>query len=351
MTILDKLHIKAVSAMLAALFAVSGITSCGSSDKPEYTSGAKLRFIYDYNMEYANAFMHTVDCLTVYIYDEADKLVQTRTETSSILADESYRMIVDLPEGKYRAVAYGGLECKNSSFTHPSGTPSAGQLFTELALTMNPQHYQGGLTAPLHDLYYGSVSFSVSKTVGVYTEATVGMIKDTNNVRVLLQHVSGQPVDPADFTWELIDDNTHMTYDNKVKPVGAVTYTPWAKGQAVMGAMDDGSPILAAYGEFSVARFVTDSQVADAARADAVKVGPILRITRPGSAKPALDVPLNNILLQMRSRYYADMKDQEYLDRQSQWTMLFLLNENDRWNNVDVKVNDWVVRINDIDIE
>lgn len=339
--------------MLAAVFAVSGITSCSAiyDDLPECTSGAKLRFIYDYNMEYANAFMHAVDCLTVYIYDESDKLVQTRTETSSILADENYRMIVDLPEGKYRAVAYGGLECENSSFTHPAGIPSAGQHFTELALTMNPVHHQGEPEAPMHDLYYGSVNFSVTKTIGVYTEATVEMIKDTNNVRVLLQHITGKPVDPADFTWELIDDNTHMAHDNKVKPVGAVTYSPWAKGQAVMGAMDDGSPILAAYGEFSVARLVTDRQVADGSRADAAKTGPILRITKPGSDKSTLDVPLNNILLQMRSQYYADMEDQEYLDRQSHWNMLFLLNEKDQWNKVEVKINDWVVRINDIDIE
>ncbi len=339
--------------MMMAVLAVSVITSCGteSNDSPESVCGAKLRFIYDYNMEYANAFMHAVDCLTVYIYDESDKLVLTRTETSSVLADENYRMTVDLPEGKYRVVAYGGLECENTSFAHPAGAPSVGQHFTELALTMKPVHHQGEPTAPVHDLYYGSVNISVGKTTGVYTEATVEMIKDTNNVRVLLQHVTGKPVDPTDFTWELIDDNTHMTHDNKVKPVGAVTYRPWATGQAVMGAMDDGSAVLAAYGEFSIARLVTDAQVADAARAESKKVGPILRITKSGSTKSTLDVPLNNLLLQMRSQHYADMDAQEYLDRQSHWTMLFLLNENDQWNRVEVKINDWVVRINDIDVE
>lgn len=32
--------------------------------------GVSLRFIYDYNMEWANAFPKQVDCLTLYIYDE-----------------------------------------------------------------------------------------------------------------------------------------------------------------------------------------------------------------------------------------------------------------------------------------
>ena len=32
--------------------------------------GVSLRFIYDYNMEYANAFAKKVDCLTLLVYDE-----------------------------------------------------------------------------------------------------------------------------------------------------------------------------------------------------------------------------------------------------------------------------------------
>ncbi len=43
------------------------------------------------------------------------------------------------------------------------------------------------------------------------------------------------------------------------------------------------------------------------------------------------------------------MGDQEYLDRQSRWNMLFFLDRDHLWLKTNIVVNDWRVRINDID--
>lgn len=40
------------------------------------------------------------------------------------------------------------------------------------------------------------------------------------------------------------------------------------------------------------------------------------------------------------------MPDQEYLDRQHDWNMTFFLDSGLRWVYVEIKVLDWVVRIN-----
>lgn len=329
------------------MISMLGTTSCSAiyDDLPECTSGARLRFIYDYNMEYANSFMHNVECLTVYFYDAAGHHVATRTVTGAPLADENYRMTVDLPAGNYRAVAYGGIECDNASFTHPQGAPTAGTHFTDLSLQMNPAHLSESPEAAMHDLFWGAVEFSISETLGEYTEATVEMIKDTNNIRVVLQHVNGDPIDPSHFKFEITDDNTLMAHDNKVVANGDVTYSPWSTGTTVGGFLDNGNPITNGYAELSVARLVVEN-------------APRLRITKiaeadskAASANPqvVLDIPLINYLMLYRSELYSHMDKQEFLDRESRWSLLFLLNQNDRWYKTEIKVNDWTVRVNDIE--
>ncbi|MHC0039811.1 FimB/Mfa2 family fimbrial subunit, partial [Pseudoneobacillus sp. C159] len=77
--------------------------------------GLRLRFVYDYNMEFANAFPTQVECLTVLFYDSDGKYVTTRTNNTSDLADENWRMTIDLEPDEYQIIAYGGMECEQSS--------------------------------------------------------------------------------------------------------------------------------------------------------------------------------------------------------------------------------------------
>lgn len=231
-TILKRLHITIILSVAIFMITMSGITSCDVlyDDLPECPCGIRLRFIYDYNMEYANSFMRNVDCLTVYFYDEDGRYIATRTVSGEPLADENYRMTVDLPTGKYHAIAYGGIACDKASFSHPYGVPMPDSHYTDLSIAINPAPLAEKPERPMHDLFWGAVDFSVSDTLSEYSEATVGMIKDTNNVRVVLQHLNGKPVNPDDFKWEIIADNTLMAHDNSLIPSTEVTYNPWVTG-------------------------------------------------------------------------------------------------------------------------
>lgn len=109
--------IKRLAGALLAFVALSsvciGTTSCSEvyDDLEECPQGVVLRFVFDHNLEFANAFPSQVDCLSLFIFDREGNLVERRVETSSVLQDEDWRMTLDLPAGDYHAVAYGGLEC------------------------------------------------------------------------------------------------------------------------------------------------------------------------------------------------------------------------------------------------
>ncbi len=84
--------------ILTAIAVITGLNlaSCDSFNEQlePCPQGARLRFVYDYNMEFANAFPSQVDCLTLLVYDKDGNYVTTFTETSSVLSDEDCRPLL-----------------------------------------------------------------------------------------------------------------------------------------------------------------------------------------------------------------------------------------------------------------
>ncbi|MCM1483349.1 MAG: FimB/Mfa2 family fimbrial subunit [Muribaculaceae bacterium] len=328
-----------LGAILAIAPAVAGLSSCGmvNDDLDPCPEGINLRFVYDYNMEFANAFPSQVHCLTVYVYDENGKYLLTRTETSEEkLSDENYRMTIDLPEGKYKVIAYGGMECSASSY-HFLQTPSAGSDLIQLGVALNQSIMDRETGTELHPLFYGNrgqvLEVEVKESSMTYDEYTVYMMKDTNNLRVVLQELNGDPVDNRDFNWAVIDDNTLMNWANDVVPTSPFTYLPWTQGTSSPGLLPDGSESKVAYAEFSFGRLVTSNT-------------PTLLITRRSDGSDVVNIPLINYLALLKSESLHQMSTQEYLDRESRWSMIFFLDRHWKWIYVQIQVNDWVVRIN-----
>ncbi|MDE5638184.1 MAG: FimB/Mfa2 family fimbrial subunit [Odoribacter sp.] len=296
--------------------------------------GVSLRFVYDYNMEYANAFPKQVDCLTLYVYDKEDRYVATHVVTAdSLLSDENWRMQLELPEGRYRFVAYGGLACAKSSFSLLE-EPSDTSRWESLRVSMDAYRQSDTVHENLHNLYWGDVEV---ETADLYKEGTVKMMKNTNNIRIVLQDVNTQqPVYGEDFAFSITDDNTLFGADNDLLENGKVIYTPWAQGDAIVGFNTIGTEVIGAYAELSVSRLM-------------VKNSPVLRVKSRDTGEDVIDIPLLNYLRLYKSMLYetADMGEQEFLDRQSNWTMLFLLDSQKRWVKTYIKINDWKVVINE----
>ncbi|MBD5369791.1 MAG: FimB/Mfa2 family fimbrial subunit [Bacteroides sp.] len=325
----------AVAAM--TLTGMSSLTSCNAiyEDLDPCVSGARLRFVYDYNMEFANAFHTQVDCLTLHVYDADGHFLRTLTADRSLTSDEGWRMDIDLPPGRYRMVAWGGMQCGDASFGFLSAPESTAM--TDLKVGLRTEATASGEGAKLHHLYYGSVEMTIppAGTVNSYTEATVYMKKDTNDIRILLGNESGLPTDEADFTFSITADNTVLGYDNEPLQAGAHTWLPFSKGNKPAGILPNGHEATLAFAEISTSRLMDGH-------------GVTLRITRNSDGYDAVKIPLVNLLLLLKSDRFSQMDSQEFLDRQSLWNITFMLTDEGKWSETSIIINDWIVRINTI---
>lgn len=342
-----------LGAMMLVAPAVAGLSSCSGvvyDDLAPCPEGLQLRFIYDYNMEFANAFPSQVHCLTLFVYDEEGNYLKTITETSrERLSDENYRMTIDLPEGKYSLVAYGGMACDESSF-HFVQTPTENSKLTDLSVSLNSSIMNRPVGTELHKLFYGRIETEVKKETMDYEEYTLPMMRDTNNLRIVLQQLDGESVDDRDFDYEVIDDNTLMAWNNDVTPVSPFSYLPWTQGQVSLGMNSfTGNEIKAAFAEFSLGRLIDPY-----AGQNGTKVGdnvttpfnPTLHITRHSDGSDVINIPLINYLAMLKSESFHKMSTQEYLDRENQWSMIFFLDRHWKWVYVQIEVNAWTVRVN-----
>lgn len=332
---------KTIRSVLSAMLLYSSAVLLSGCDRlrenlPECEHGLRLRFTYTWNMEFANAFPSQVDCLTVYVYDGENRLVEKREETSDVLADEDYRMGIDLPDGHYTILVYGGMECDESSFHH-NITPERNSLITDLETELDADLLTHPEGTRLHNLFYGKKEVTVTSETNRYVEETIDLMRDTNNLRIMLQHVDGTPVNDKDFNFYLKDNNTIMAWDNSLLPSPEVTYYPWTRGTLEVGTNPaDGSDVTMAYSEFSFCRLVTAKN-------------PTLLITTADESSNVVDIPLLNYLIASKSDQYRNMPNQEYLDRQHDWNMTFFLDSGLRWVYVEIEVNNWVVRINNFE--
>lgn len=324
-------------AATAFMAGASLFTSCESiyEDLDPCPQGLRLRFVYDYNMEFANAFPSQVECLTVLFYDSNGNYVTTRTNSSSDLADENWRMTIDLEPKEYHIIAYGGLDCDKSSF-HFLADP-ASISYTDIKVALNSAALSSPAGTNLHPLFYGSLDTEVKTTDTDYREATVKMMKDTNNLRVVLQQADGEPLDNEMFDFKVTDNNTLFAYDNDIIPQAMVEYLPWTRGNASPGELPDGEISQVCFAEMSFPRLVTGNV-------------PRLVVSRRSDNVTVIDIPLINYLLLLKSEQFAKMGEQEYLDRESRWNMIFFLDRNLAWIKTRIVINDWVVRLNDADL-
>lgn len=319
--------------LLGLLLAAFCCISCESSiysDQSDCPRGLSLRFVYDYNMEYANSFPKKVDCVSVYVFDEFGDYVATYNEIGEKLQDENYRMTINLDKGNYTLLAYGGMACNERSFYMPTFTTRAVSHIDDMYVELDHKNFQSNVL--LHPLFYGKLEVGID--FDDYVEETVYLIKDTNNIRVVLQQMSGETIAASQFDFKITDDNTYLDNENNVVPRGEITYSPWVQGEEIVGSWDDAqTPVSAAWAELSTSRLTTGTS-------------PRLTITSKANGREVLSIPLNTYLMLLKSQLYEEMSAQEYLDRESEWTLIFFLDSGLRWINTRIVINNWVVRLN-----
>ena len=358
--------------LLGVLCLALGLFSCDSvyDDEQECLHGIALRFVYDYHMEWgANSFPANVDCINVFVFDGNGKCVTQFKETSDVLRSESYRMNIPLDNGKYTIIAYGGMACEHSNFNLTPDWQSPEFLGTnkdDLVVTLPLTN--GVSNIQLHDIdkRTGGLFFAQPLEVELtdadynttYREETVYMMNDVNDIQIILQELDAPyTANYEDYDFKIIDDN--FVLDSKNDPIHVATdeyqpyYLPYEMGNRFTGAVknlnsngarleeDEEKPVQVACAEFSTSRLFIDHL--PTAR---LVVTSCKDVDQFGNPQPIIDIPLIEYLLLVRG--FGDnwiKTDQEFLDRQSRWTLMFFL-QHGVWLSTNISVNAWVVRVN-----
>ena len=322
-----------VSAVLFTALTLLIPTSCDIYESlPPCPRGVKVQFVYDYNMEFADAFRSQVDCLTLLVYDNNERLVTIVNEEGEPLKKMGYNIPIDLEHGKYHLVAFGGLTCEKRSF-EPLSHLEVGSSLSELKVALKQTNATSANL--LHPFFHAAADVIVDGEM--YKDVTLHFVKNTNNIRILLQQTNGTFVDANDFDFCIQDDNSLFDADNQLIPNGGITYLPWSKGNATADKTKENTDIHAAYAEFSTSRLSAD-------------INNRLQVKLKKDGSTIIDLPLNDILLMLKSDQYGQMKAQEFLDRENNWSLVFFLSDGGLWITTHIIVNGWTVRLNDTEL-
>lgn len=348
--------------LLATALACGMAVSCGGliyEDEGDCAVSYRVRFRYDMNMKYADAFAHEVRGVTLYVLGEDGGIVWSKTEYGDALAAEGYSMEVDVPAGKYGLLAWCDAdEYKSWTFSQP-------KVRTDLSCALNVKRDSEGSAYTderVDDLYYGYLAEADFTADEGDVMVTLPLMKNTNYFKVVLQHLSGEPVDKDRFDFFITDDNGRMDWDNSLLPCDNVTYKAWAvsSGTAEVDTRAVTEPAEVTRTTGSIA------STSSATRASTETFGvalaelttgrlvmghkPRLHIRNKETGTTVLSVPLIDYALLVKGHYNKDISDQEYLDRQDEYNMVFFLDKNEKWANSFIYINSWKVVLQETDL-
>lgn len=287
----------------------------------------RVKFKYDYNMKYADAFPHEVRSVTLYVFDEGGRLVHQQSEQGEVLADKDYSMPVELPIGDYRFITWAGLGNQESFKVNEQ----------DLSCHMNRTTVEGeDQVKYLNPLWHGKINATMPAMANGIHVIEVPLVKNTNTFRIILQQLSTTPIDVDDFEFRIDDKNGFMAHDNSILEDTPLVYYPYhyATGSTEAGA-DGDENLNVAVAELSTGRLMADAETR-------------LTITNKETGEVVFSIPLIKYLSVYRTVANYDMPLQEFLDREDEYVLHFFLDEGGRWIDTQIIINDWIVRYNDI---
>ena len=351
---------KALSAILVVVGSL--LSSC---DGPfyEYEGDCEVhhyvRFVYDMNLKWANAFPSEVKSVNLYIFDEKGLFVKAYKRDGEELADPDFAIQTDLPAGSYRLLAWCGLENpgvarQSFSLTEPKeNVTSIDDMICKL-ITSSESVYGNATEGAQYSserpnfLYWGYLEADFEDNGdGASYDYTIKLTKDTNHIRIMLQELDGDIIDPAEFRFSIEADNGIMNWDNMIVGDDIVVYQPWSQtsDEIGVGTIDPSDASVSYY-----KGVVADISMARLLASESSSV--FLTISNRDSGAVIARVPVIQYAL-LSKEYYEEayshkMTDQEFLDREDEYNMTFFL-RNGKWMNSYIYIQQWRIVLHDYD--
>ena len=289
--------------------------SCTSIDETLPECRLYVRFRYDYNMEFSDAFASQVNRVDVFVFDKDGTFVIKKSEQGETLGG-SYRMPLPLPAGEYRIAAWAGM---SDDFEMPE--PVAGKTTLE-ELTVRMKREESLVhNKALNPLWYGGVQ-AVSFTGRQEQTETVSLIKDTNKFRFILQKSGpGEELDINDCLFESRADNGYYDWNNDLLDDDMISYRPY-----YLEKVEDVGIVV----EMNTMRLLEHKKV-------------YLTLTRKSDGKELMRIDLIPYLLLTKMEGH-NIPAQEYLDRQSEYAIVFFYNpELLNFLSTKIVINGWTI--------
>lgn len=312
----------------------------------------RLKFRYDMNLKWADAFANEVTSIHLYAFDKSGVLAWQKAEQIVPGTAENYSMLLDLPAGDYKLLAWCGLQNdgeQDESFSVPEARVGETRM-EQLQCALNRQHDESGAYSNehLYRLFHGvlDVSLPVNDDGGSY-EYIMSLIKNTNHIRVILQHLSGVDVNKDDFIFRIDDENGLMAYDNELLEDENINYRPWDVQNVEVGIGMDGnravSNVKGLVADFTVGRLIETHRKKMILAIDTKDGKKVARI-------PVMDYAL------MGKEYYEKeyrypMNERQFLDRLDECVMTLFLDENNNWVSSVIQILSWRVVLSNVDID
>lgn len=312
----------------------------------------RLKFRYDMNLKWADAFANEVTSIHLYAFDKSGVLAWQKAEQIVPGTAENYSMLLDLPAGDYKLLAWCGLQNdgeQDESFSVPEARVEETRM-EQLQCALNRQHDESGAYSNehLYRLFHGvlDVSLPVNDDGGSY-EYIMSLIKNTNHIRVILQHLSGVDVNKDDFIFRIDDENGLMAYDNELLEDENINYRPWDVQNVEAGIGMDGnravSNVKGLVADFTVGRLIETHRKKMILAIDTKDGKKVARI-------PVMDYAL------MGKEYYEKeyrypMNERQFLDRLDECVMTLFLDENNNWVSSVIQILSWRVVLSNVDID
>ena len=236
-------------------------------------------------------------------------------------------------------MAWGGL-MNEESFDLLADAKVGETTLQEVQVKMHRKYNENGeaiVDEDLLPLYHGSMPIVVSDEEGTYRH-TMSLTKNTNAVRILLHEMSGQQMDADQYIFEIKDNNGLYDWDNTLLNDEEITYSAWYQetGSADLEESRAITSISVALAELTVGRMRADKS-------------PILSIKNRQTGEEVVRIPLAEYALLVKGKYREQMSNQEYLDRQDEYSLTFFLDEG-VWLDTYILINSWRVVLNDTEL-
>ena len=337
----NKLLLNVVLLLLSLAF-----TSCNywHDDQQGCEAHLRLQLVYDMNMKFADAFAHEVKTVRLHAFNLAGKLVYSKIEpVDRILADGGMNLD-DLTPGTYdlQVWAEGDLRHEESYiYKGVDGEEGIGKSdIRDFKTLVNREDKK--VNHDLTPLFHGMVkNADLTAVYGQIKTVTARLTKDTNHFKVVLQHLSGNNLNPDDFDFVITDSNGYLDYDNSLLADDELIYPAWSKYAGKAGVTSSGAgeqtSVSVAVAELSTSRLVKGHDMR-------------LRVYNHSTGKSIINIPLIDYALLVKGNYNKAMSDQEYLDRQDTYDLVFFLDDEKKWLATSIYINSWRVVLSHADM-